>query len=327
MIDEILASIEQRNSVPAPAEVLAHMPGVCFPVGMGLTHEGFEVREVPFEHWEKFDSFLAQRRRRQYEATRPVFLVGQAQLPLDDAAADYVEQLTLDVHAALTLVSPAPLPSPEMSIAYIRREDGVQRRMGPMEREGIIHGQVILQADEDLLTLGQPMLELAARNREARRAGFLRRVMDSLAASALPDFAPADGTVQCAVALEALLLSDVTTSLTSTFAERGAALLADEDGEAPDLREQLRIAYGLRSDLLHGRDSAATLAATERSEAEWWDWLRHALTRAVARVLWALDGATDLDAALAELRRELDSARHEGRALTRLAAAPAIPLP
>lgn len=326
MIDKILASIEQRSSVAAPAEVLAHIPGVSFPAGVGMTHEGFEVREVPFEHWEKFDSFLAQRRRRHYEATRPVFLAGEAQLPRDDTAFDYVERLTRDVHVALALVSASPLPAPEMSIAYIRYEDGIDRQMGPMEREGIIHGRVAFRGDENLLAVGQQVLELLGRGSDARRAGFLRQAMDSLAASALPDFAPADGTVQCAVALEAVLLSDVTTGLTSTFAERGAALLADEDGDVPALREELRVAYGLRSDLLHGRDTAA-LAATERSEAEWWDWLRHALVRAVARVLWAADGVADFDAALAELRHELDLVRPEGRTLARLSAAPAIPLP
>lgn len=326
MIDRILTSIAQRNSVVAPSEVLVHIPGASFPVGMGLRHKGFEVRAVPFEHWERFDPFLAQKRCRQYEATRPVFLTGQAELSLDDSAVDYVEQLALEIHMALTLVSAAPLPSPKMSIAYIRREDGTRRQIGPMEREGIVHGRATFCADEDLVALGQLMLELVARNRDMRRTGLLQNVVDSLAASALPDFAPADGIVQCAIALEAVLLSDITTGLASTFAGRGAALLADEDGDVSHLGEQLRIAYGLRSDLLHGRDTAAALAATERSEAEWCDWLRRALVRAVARVLWATDGATNLDAALGDLRRDLDLARRETRALAWLSAAPAIPL-
>jgi hypothetical protein len=279
-----------------------------------LHHRGLAARELPYERWQELDSFLAPKRRRDYEGTKPVFLVGSAEVDVDGAGT-LCRRAAFEVHAALTLTTAAALLSPKSSIAYVKRDGGgIRRFMGPMEREAVVRDPVVT-IDTSVLKAVLPTLKLVAANRAALAEGPLRQAVDTLAATSLPDFEAIDGIVHCAIGLEALLLADVTAGLAASFSERGAALLATVEDEIPRLREELDAAYRLRSDVLHGRSLTAG-ALAGRTLPEWYAWLRVALARAAARARSAIDGETDPDSGLAELRRRLGTTGGVPSALT-----------
>jgi hypothetical protein len=85
----------------------------------------------------------------------------------------------------------------------------------------------------------------------------LAAAISALRALTHPSLSPSEQTTLAVVALEALLLPEVTTGLGRTFARRVATLLAPEGEERSSLEHAARALYDARSASLHGGSSGA----------------------------------------------------------------------
>src|SRR5580704_9324319 len=121
----------------------AHLPSVELTEAEGSAVGMGQLVNLPFAEWSQLDPSFPYAET-NYGRSRPAFYTGAAELPdneglSEDKVRDWVSRL----HRALLLQPHAPLlPSPSMSVTYIRAESvnhpgGVvsARKIGPIERE------------------------------------------------------------------------------------------------------------------------------------------------------------------------------------------------
>ncbi len=311
------------------ARFVGHLPLVRLAAGATrLPARHGQFRALGYDEWYAADGHFAYSQR-QYEQTSPCFLeleLGdrgsseEAAEAFESGADDATTDLGL-CHQALMLVTGARLPLPALSVAYLVLEgqdlpeelrDVVVatqlRRVGPAERELIVHGAQQQQETLDEATCAEvdriwSYLETVGTEIEP--------ALEALARTARPGFTALNETLHLVAGLEAVLVARGE-PLTETFARRYAVLATDN--EISSIYEHARYLYRLRSDVVHGRPSP-------RLTPEWEEFLQtqHRLWTCLIlrRVLcWfatsekagpedlraALDRAWDSPEVLAELR-------------------------
>lgn len=222
---------------------VGHLPLARLPSGQAemMVSPGV-LRSLSFDEWTKIDRSFTTKLS-VYERTAPVFF----ELEVPEFGVGVAALHTF--YRALLLVTAARFPQPELSVSYLVHDGGryVERRVGPCEREMILFGDqhplVEFDADDaDEITRVQDLL--TAHGEE------VLPVMEALVRTTHPGFTHLNETLHLVGGLEALLVR-FGEPLTATFARRYSVLAADGD---PREYEPLgRELYGLRSDLIHGR--------------------------------------------------------------------------
>jgi hypothetical protein len=306
------------------ARFLGHLPLVRLAPGTtSLATHGGRVRAVPFEEWHQYDDHFPFGDR-DYEQTAPCFFERELSVDADlsaevDAFENYEDAASADLrlgYEALLLVTGARLPRPEMSMAYLvfdgndLPEDvrGVvlssqRRRIGPAERELIVHGSQARPVPVDdavLHDVDQVWMRLEQHGQDISPA------LDALTRTTRPGYTPLNETMHLIAGLEALLV-ERGEPLTSTFSRRYAVLATDNEIEA--MSRQAKFLYGLRSDVMHGRVMPAL-------SEPWLEFLQHdhrywtcLIIRRILAWLVVTDGA------LEGLRKVLDDAQASPRDL------------
>jgi TPR repeat protein len=258
---------------------------------------------LPFDEYDELvrGSFTDERRR--YEATAPVFFVTEGD-DAEDLLARHVASAAR-VRDALALADPSSaIPDPSLSLMMVDvpgEEGSTQTLQG--------------DADQELLFLGHLETATISSNAIARAAqllelvdacdGELRAALDVLHSAADLSLAPVEQLTLCTIALEALVLPELTTGLKQTFASRLARLVGGDDTEA--LAREL---YESRSEAVHGEDEVEVAPGVAQS----------LLARAVvALVQRTRDGST-----LEEIRTRLDAGPSSEGARASEAAAPPL---
>ena len=130
----------------------------------------------------------------------------------------------------------------------------------------------------------------------------LRFALESFLESLSPVFGWAERTTLCVIALESLLMPEITENLTETFARRLPHLLLGEESGVSVDESLARRLYAARSDEMHGSRSECLRIADRPSR-----WQPHALSaelfarqqswckrdRQSTRFVWTLDAAPD----------------------------------
>jgi hypothetical protein len=249
------------------------------------------IVHISFEQWLAFEgqsrSAQFDRLQRRYEKDAPAFW--EKHLEVDDALI--FPRVPEKVSALATLLEPeleafvkalhwytgtAPI-DPTISVTYfdstsaenfaaipeleaINAEGGVQRRYGESEKEYAIqneHPQIFLRPpDAEALSA---MHRFAGETRDVWTQERYDLASQSLDMMSLPGLAWPSKIVLLVGAFEALCLPDLTTNLQKTFESRVAALVADRFDEIATHAQWLRLAYGLRSDVIHGRQLDRTV--------------------------------------------------------------------
>jgi hypothetical protein len=277
------------------------MPNLTLGDGIRIPFRRGELRSVAFDEWQALDREIAEKRASLYKETRPAFFV------VDEEAASeriftHIQRDAQVLFSILTLCGMRADP-PGTSTDYVSREKSVSRRIGVHDRRVILSGPVrwrIERIDEAFLDV------LSSLDRQA--AAFdLPEVARAIKACNFShdDDDQIDAIMRLTVALEALLLEDVTTGITTAFAQRVGRFILEAGEIASELERDLRVLYALRSDALHGRDWASSIAGTNRDEATWAAWAHGILLRALNRVVNKVGCAADSRNALTQLRLSL----------------------
>jgi hypothetical protein len=282
--------------------VLACVPRVDVPAG-GIDLGPVRLIQLPFEEWLALEgqgrSAVYHKLERKYSARPPCF--AESWLDVDPAllatrerahtaalarqAAPGRETLVAALHWYTGI---API-DPRRSVTYFdagRGEDGVARVYGESEKEYATenHDPIIALRDCDAGPLAS-MLAFAQSTMPAWTADAYQHAMQSLALSSTPGLGWPARLLLLVGAFEALLVSDRKSGLQQAFAERFAALVAQDPGQLPGWTAWIGHAYRLRSDLVHGRPAAATLAKLAAPPEEYVARLERAGVVALCRLL------------------------------------------
>lgn len=243
--------------------------------------EGRLVR-LPFEQWDAMTQGAWSDHRLAYEATAPVFFVWE--LVGDRPARPLVE-----AYLAMLLAFPrAALPDPGLS----------WRAADNSTMQGL--------ADVDLLltpSAAGPVADHAVISYAERLLGVMDgfpddgpigAALNSLADATTLQLLPREQLTICTTALEALLLPEVTSGLTVTFARRLSNLVGTDDADRAAVSGLARALYDARSAVVHGGLGAGgevgRRAATDATGHE-------LLARALVALAWAHGAGHDIAAA------------------------------
>lgn len=286
-----------------PYRFFVHIPNLCLGDGLRIPFRRGELRFVSFDEWRVLDQEVAEKRTRLYEGTRPVFFVVDEEV----ATERIFTRIRSDAQVLFSILTLSGMRAdlPDTSTAYVSCERAIVRRIGVHDRRSILSGPIrwhLLVVDDEFLDMVSSLDRQAA-------AFDLPEVSRAVQACNFGDGDAnlIDAIMRLTVALEALLLEDVTTGITATFAKRVGQFVLESGEIASELERDLRTLYALRSDALHGRDWASTIAGTCRVESAWASWAHGILLRALKRVVNQVGCATDSRQALTELRLDLVS--------------------
>lgn len=286
-----------------PCRFFVHMPNLCLGDGLRIPFRRGELRSVSFDEWRALDQEVAEKRTRLYEGTRPVFFVVDEQV----ATERIFTRIRRDAQMLFSILTLSGMRAdpPGTSTAYVSRERAVVRRIGVHDRRSILSGPVrwhLRVVDDEFLDMVSSLDRHAA-------AFNLPEVSHAVQACNFSDgdVDLIDAIMRLTVALEALLLEDVTTGITAAFVKRVGQFVLEPGEIASELERDLKTLYALRSDALHGRDWASSIAGTCRVESAWAAWAHGILLRALNRVVSQVGCAADSRHALTELRLNLVS--------------------
>jgi hypothetical protein len=280
---------------------LAHLPLLRID-SESIPFAGGDLWRMPFEHFRGLTGSAFESHQSEYEETAPVFyrvvlnleLPGltpgrgdgttaiQIKAPSDNWALfeqsgmgflERFQQAVVDrAWAGLLLASPASaLPAPRLSVMFVVSDDaGFELSEN---KASVVHIQG--DADQEYLffskaagnTLSEESISQAAALTEivdeAKQIPGLACALDTLLASTNPALTPIEQLIVSVIALEALLLPEITSGLSKSFSDRLAALLASTAEQVPPLTELAALLYKLRSSALHDRIAANSQAADE----------------------------------------------------------------
>ncbi|WP_431264052.1 hypothetical protein ACQ859_30065 [Roseateles chitinivorans] len=295
----------QPPRVQGPGRFYVHLPNLSLEDGVGIPFRGGELRSVPFDEWRALDREVAEKRSGIYGETRPAFFV------VDDIAVTgrMHAKVSRDARVLFSILTlnGMRMDPPRTSTAYVWRQGQVARFVGVHDRRTILNGPVrvrLRKTDEGLL---QGLLDAVSRL-EPKGAVFDLPELSSIVQACGRgggEEAPIDDIMRLTVALEALLVKDVTAGITAAFVDRVGQFVREPGEDASELARDLRTLYALRSDALHGRDWADSLAGTGRDEPAWSAWAHQILLRAAHRVVAQVGGAADPRLALDTLQTSL----------------------
>jgi hypothetical protein len=285
-----------------------HLPGVALE-GTGDQAVGpGRLAYLPFADWQRLDPTFPWADS-HYDEARPVFFVGEADLPDDPNDAQQTTARWIGrLHLALLLHEDAPLlPAPTLSVMYLRRNTKrapVWRYVGPLGREWIVFARAPqLTCDDARLSV---VRFLYAQLERAERNGFARGLEASLHALTLtmrPEFWFSDRGIDrvnqfihSMAAIEQLLLPPKEMAgggpgLTVTFGRHTAVLTGPTRPDLGERADELSSLYRLRSRLIHGETGAADLEDDDLERL----WLGTSLFRFVLIRVLALGEGHKLD--------------------------------
>jgi hypothetical protein len=216
--------------------MLSHLPLIQ------LGTERFELGggtlvALPFERYDMLLLGSFTDARREYESTAPVFFESDEEGHLAACAR---------VRDALGLAAPASaIPDPELSLRLMDIPgDPPQTRtlQGDADQELLFLGrQACYRLSDDELERAVAMLDVVD-----RCDGELRQALEVLHAAADLSLTATEQLTLCTIELEALLLPELDTELSRTFARRLANLTGCEEAVA-------RALYDARSEAVHGK--------------------------------------------------------------------------
>lgn len=288
------------TNTQSPSIQYIHVPNIGLENNSEFDILGGTLRSISYKEWESLDSEAAHNAKLAYEKTRPVFFVCEDK-QLDGQFAN-AESAANAFYIALLLETAAAIPNPATSIAYSKRLGSIRRSIGVLDRSAILHGPVKLRVNANIIESALGKVHLISGGSAILDLNEVRQIMRILSSTSLDDFEHIDGIVFCVMALESLLLKDVFKAITSTFVSRGINLLDNNDSENEELSSDLATAYSLRSDALHGRNWADSVAATKWTEEGWHVWCRRMLCRAVLSLLVRIGNEPNASKALDQFR-------------------------
>jgi hypothetical protein len=282
--------------------VLACLPRVTVPPA-GIDLGSVRLVQLPFAEWLALEgqsrSAVYNNLEGKYSKRPPSFAESWIEAdPALLAARDRAHTAALTRQAAPGLdvlvaalhwyTGIAPI-HPRRSVIYFdteRTDDGVPRAYGESEKEYATehHEPLIVLRDRDAAPLDS-MLAFAQRTMPAWTTDAYQHAMQSLALSSTPGLGWPARLLLLVGAFEALLVSDRKSGLQQAFSERFAALAAPGPGQLPEWTAWVGLAYRLRSDLVHGRPTAPTLAKLSAPPGEYVARLERAGVVALCRLL------------------------------------------
>lgn len=221
-----------------------------FPVSPGV------LRGLSFGDWMAMDDSFPYRSR-AYERTSPVFF--ELEVPNFDAGVAALHTL----YRAALLVTWERLPQPEFSMAYLVHDHGVDRRVGPCEREMILFGDQhpAWELSEEIVAEISRVEALLIDHCDP-----LTSLLEALVRTTRPGFTLLNATLHLTAGLEALLVR-FGEPLKATFSRRYSVLAAVEDPR--EYEQQGKRVYDMRSDLVHGRQLKSDSARDAFLEREY----------------------------------------------------------
>lgn len=280
-----------------------HMPNLNLGDGIVIPFRGGELRSVAFDEWQPLDQEIAEKRADLYKKTRPVFFV----IDEENSSERVLVRIQRDVQVLFSILTLFGMraDAPATSVMYVSREKSVARYVGVHDRRSILNGPVRWR----LTGIDDAFLDKVSSLDRQAAAFNVPEVARAIQACTFSEDGvdQIDAIMRLTVALEALLLEDVTTGITSAFAKRVGQYVLEVGEIANDLERDLRVLYALRSDALHGRDWTNTVAVTGRDESTWTAWAHGILLRTLNRVVNQIGCSEDPRIALSELRRSLVS--------------------
>jgi TPR repeat protein len=260
---------------------------------------------VPFDDYDDLLLGSFTDHRAAYDAAEPTFFVTDEHFHGDHASGCW------RVHAALSLALPtAALASPTLSLTAIDEGDVTRTMQGAADQELLFVTPTTARAERADVDRASELLAIVD-----RLDGAPRHALGSFLEAADPSLGHVEQLTLCTVAIEALLLPDITNGLTETFARRLANLLAADDVAYDAVHGTARTLYAARSASVHGtmdRPLAPLVSAAQTL-------LAHAIV-AVGRL--AAD-VPDLD----EVRERLDTQRGPVNATSSPAPGESAPAP
>lgn len=281
---------------------LAHLPLLRID-SESIPFAGGDLWRMPFENFCALTGSAFESHQSEYEATAPVFyrVVADLELPgLTPGRGDATKAIEIKAPsdnwglfeqfglgflerfqqalvdrawAGLLLASPASaLPAPRLSVMFVVSTDDAGFELSE-SKTNVVHIQG--DADQEYLffsraaanTLSEETISQASALTEivdeARQMPGLTGALDTLLASTNPALTPLEQLIVSVIALEALLLPEITSGLSKSFSDRLAALLASTAEQVPPLTEVAALLYKLRSSALHDRTASDSRAADE----------------------------------------------------------------
>lgn len=288
----------------------AHLPYVRFGRDVGprlpLQALGSALEHLPYQTWREFEMGVLgsehdrHRIEPRYTRSAPVFICVVPVSAESEARAAVGRS-----HIALLLASAALVPSPSLSVTYLREGTGVQRFIGPLERDAMIYSEQTVHCtiDQPLAGRLQRVAQLLFQSVPALDAPEIRFALDALSNAALVTLTPAEDAAICAVALEELVMANERKNLTSTFGARVGVLLESDPARAEQAEALARAIYAARSDFVHGRYEGDDTLLEDKSRSP-----RALLGRAVLCALAATMSGLLRPDAVGELGLLLDQA-------------------
>ena len=268
------------------ARVLTHLPLLRLSEESTAFASGL-LRRVPFEEFDDHTLGAFTDERRAYESTAPVFY-DRTPEP-ERSVAPYAAV------AALLLASPGrTLPRADLSVEIVLDATGksVSTSQGDADLELLFHARAAGPfADADELERARTLLPVVM-----ALEGEPDAALYALCASQEPSMDADERLVARAVALEALLLPEISDGLRATFSRRLSILLGEEGtGPVADLADAV---YRGRTSAVHQLEERSGDALDESAAL--------LLARALVAVHARLGGAHATPEAMAALREELD---------------------
>jgi hypothetical protein len=303
----------------------ASVPGLLLAKGEQIQIGPGALLELTFDQWTALEGEFTFADR-HFERSRPVFFrqeipVGavadgdapRTQVESDDAnrfdaVRDAFNHVRTLVHRALLLATAWPLPEPALSVTYIAYGPMTGRQIGPYGREHILYvtdGRLTLDASASEV----PQRSYATLQAEAELPpdGAIAAALATLERTTRPEFSPLNRFMHEMIALEQLLLPDVRTKLTRTFAARAASFLVSSPDQLEDAVRSARILYKVRSELVHGGDVEQVLRREHVDLGEILNLGRWVLCRVLEGAMaWRATAPPDGSVDLSGLRAALD---------------------
>jgi hypothetical protein len=172
------------------------------------------------------------------------------------------------------------------ALAELVAEQVAARIYGESDKEYVVQNhdpQILLSAAEGPAL--ERVLALVRRARPVWSDARFQMAWESLALSSAPGLGWPSRVLMTVGALEALVMPELKEGLQKAFERRVALLTARDNAAVEQLSSNLRPAYRIRSDIVHGRPLDGTLARLPLEPATYLNWLNRVCATAICRLV------------------------------------------